>query len=234
MLWLITGASRGIGLAMTRHLIARGDEVVAVCRTLTAGLSATRARIISAIDLTAADAPARVAAALPLGTALDVLVHNAGAALPSRAGLEDLEADAMRREYEVNALAPLRLTQALLSRLRAGSRIAIVSSRAGSIGDNGSGGMYGYRMSKAAANMAGVSLARDLAPRGIAVVMLHPGMVRTDLLATASGGIPPAMTAGAALLEPDDVAPFLVARIDELAVATSGRFLTRSGDVLPW
>ena len=234
MLWLITGASRGIGLAMTRHLIARGDEVVAVCRTLTADLSATRARIIPDIDLTAADAPARVAAALPPGTALDVLVHNAGAALPSRAGLEDLEPDAMRREYEVNALAPLRLTQALLSRLRAGSRIAIVSSRAGSIGDNGSGGMYSYRMSKAAANMAGVSLARDLAPRGIAVVMLHPGMVRTDLLAAASGGIPPAMTAGAALLEPDDVAPFLVARIDELAVATSGRFLTRSGDVLPW
>jgi NAD(P)-dependent dehydrogenase (short-subunit alcohol dehydrogenase family) len=219
---------------MTRHLLARGDEVVAVCRTLTADLSATKARIVSAVDLTAADAPARVAAALPPSAALDVLVHNAGAALPSRAGLRDLEADAIRREYEVNALAPLRLTQALLPRLGTGSRVAIVSSRAGSIGDNGSGGMYGYRMSKAAANMAGVSLARDLAPRGIAVVLLHPGMVRTDLLAAASGGIPPAMTAGAPLLEPGEVAPLLVARIDELTVATSGRFLTRSGDVLPW
>jgi NAD(P)-dependent dehydrogenase (short-subunit alcohol dehydrogenase family) len=234
MLWVITGASRGIGLAMTRHLLARGDEVVAVCRTLTADLSATGARIISSVDLTTADAPALVAAALPPGAVLHAVVHNAGTALPSRTGLVDLEADAMRYEYDVNALAPLRLTQALLSRLGAGSRIAIISSRAGSIGDNGAGGLYGYRMSKAAANMAGVSLARDLAPRGISVVLLHPGMVRTDLLAAASGGIAPAMTAGVLLLEPDDVAPMLVARIDELTVATSGRFLTRTGEVLPW
>ena len=92
----------------------------------------------------------------------------------------------------------------------------------GSIGDNTSGGYYGYRMSKAALNAAGVSLARDLAPRGIAVAILHPGAVRTG------------MTGGQGNLEPDESASGLLRRIDELQLATSGRFLHQTGDVLPW
>lgn len=92
----------------------------------------------------------------------------------------------------------------------------------GSIGDNSSGGQYGYRMSKAALNAAGVSLAHDLKPRGIAVVILHPGAVRTG------------MTGGRGMIEAEESARGLLKRIDELRIETTGRFLHQNGDVLPW
>jgi NAD(P)-dependent dehydrogenase (short-subunit alcohol dehydrogenase family) len=92
----------------------------------------------------------------------------------------------------------------------------------GSIDDNNSGGMYGYRMSKAAVNIAGVSLARDLAPRGIAVALLHPGFVRTE------------MTGGRGNVDPPEAARGLIARIDELTLETSGGFWHASGKRLPW
>ena len=91
-----------------------------------------------------------------------------------------------------------------------------------SIGDNGSGGYYGYRMSKAALNAAGMSLARDLRGAGVAVAILHPGPVRTD------------MTGGAGNIEPDDAAKQLVDRIDALKLETTGTFWHANGEVLPW
>ena len=81
----------------------------------------------------------------------------------------------------MNAIAPLRVAQALRPTLQAGSKIAVITSRMGSMGDNGSGGAYGYRMSKAAVNAVGVSLARDLARAGVAVAILHPGYVQTEM-----------------------------------------------------
>jgi NAD(P)-dependent dehydrogenase (short-subunit alcohol dehydrogenase family) len=92
----------------------------------------------------------------------------------------------------------------------------------GSIGDNGSGGSYGYRMSKAALNAAGVSLARDLAGAGVAVAILHPGYVRTDM--TGNHGNVDAETSAAQLVD----------RIDALTLATSGTFWHANGEVLPW
>lgn len=100
--------------------------------------------------------------------------------------------------------------------------VALVSSRMGSIGDNGSGGFYGYRMSKAALNAAGVSLAHDLKPAGISVVILHPGAVRTD------------MTGGQGAIDTDAAAHGLLQRIDELELQATGRFLHENGTVLPW
>jgi len=120
----------------------------------------------------------------------------------------------------LRALVPL--TRALLPRLRSGAKVALVSSRMGSIGDNGSGGYYGYRMSKAALNAAGVSLAHDLKAEGIAVVILHPGAVRTG------------MTGGQGSIEPDTAASGLLQRIDELELGTTGRFLHADGTALPW
>lgn len=86
-------------------------------------------------------------------------------------------------QFQVNAMAPLFVTRALLRRLRAGAKVALVSSGMGSIGDSGAGGFYGDRMSKAALDAAGVSLAHDLKAAGIAVVVLHPGAVRTGIAA---------------------------------------------------
>jgi NAD(P)-dependent dehydrogenase (short-subunit alcohol dehydrogenase family) len=229
--WVITGAARGIGLAMVRALRARGDSVVAACRRGTPELAGSGARVVEDIDVAHDAGASRLASALA-GASIDVLVHNAGIARP--AGLGELDLAHMREEYEVNALGPLRVTRALLPGLGAGAKIAVITSRAGSIGDNASGGLYGYRMSKAAVNMAGVSLARDLAPRGIAVLLLHPGMVSTDMLATAFGGLTEAMRANPLVFEADEIAPQLLARIDELTLETSGRFLHRDGQLLPW
>lgn len=217
--WVVTGANRGIGLEMCRQLAARGDEVLAVCRTPSKELSALKVRVVDGVDVTADAAASSIEAALGAAR-IDVLVNNAGVLVPG--GLDALDADAMRKQYEVNAIAPLRLTKALLPKLGAGAKVALVSSRAGSIGDNGSGGLYGYRMSKAALNMAGVSLARDLAPKGVHVAILHPGFIRTE------------MTGGMGNDDPPVAAKGLIARIDELDASRSGRFFHANGEELPW
>jgi NAD(P)-dependent dehydrogenase (short-subunit alcohol dehydrogenase family) len=154
------------------------------------------------------------------GTKIDLLVNNAG--IMTREGLDGLDPAHVRSAIEVNAIGPLLMTYALLPLLRSGSKIAMITSLMGSMGDNGSGGYYGYRMSKAALNAAGVSLARDLAGRGIAVVLLHPGFVRTD------------MTGDRGSVSPDESVAGMLARLDELTLETSGRLLRFSGEMLPW
>jgi NAD(P)-dependent dehydrogenase (short-subunit alcohol dehydrogenase family) len=149
-----------------------------------------------------------------------VLVCNAGVLRPE--SLDALDFEGERLQFETNALGPLRVVSALLPRLGAGSKIGLVSSKAGSIGDGPSGGTYGYRMSKAALNMAGANLAYELATRGIHVVVLHPGFVRTE------------MTGGAGNVDPDAAAAGLIARIDELDAERSGRFFHADGSEIPW
>jgi NAD(P)-dependent dehydrogenase (short-subunit alcohol dehydrogenase family) len=219
--WLVTGANRGIGLELCRQVSERGDEVIAVCRSASKELEALgpSVRVVSGVDVASDDAGDALLRATE-GKRLDVLLHNAGVLVPE--SLDSLDAAQIRRQFEVNALSPLRLTKALLPRLGEGSKVALVSSRAGSIGDNGSGGMYGYRMSKAALNMAGVSLARDLAERGILVALLHPGFIRTG------------MTGGAGNDDPPVAARGLLARIDELTKERSGRFFHANGEELPF
>ena len=219
--WVVTGANRGIGLEMCRQLKQRGDEVVAACRTSSPELDALGVHVVGGVEMTSDAAAKAIDAALgDASKRIDVLLHNAGILLPD--ALEMLDFEAIKKQLDVNALGPLRLTKGLLSRLGKGSKVALVSSRAGSIGDNGSGGLYGYRMSKAALNMAGVSLARDLAPKKIMVVLLHPGFIRTGMTGGAGNDDPPAAAKG------------LIARIDELTAATSGKFFHANGEELPW
>lgn len=217
--WVVTGANRGIGLEMCRQLKARGEDVFAACRTTSPELDALGVTVVPGVEMASDDGATKIAAALG-DKRIDVLLNNAGVLVPD--ALEALDFDAMKTQYEVNALGPLRLTKGLLSRLGKGSKVALVSSRAGSIGDNGSGGLYGYRMSKAALNMAGMSMARDLAPRGITVVMLHPGFIRTG------------MTGGNGNDDPPVAAKGLIARIDAATPAQSGKFFHANGDELPW
>jgi NAD(P)-dependent dehydrogenase (short-subunit alcohol dehydrogenase family) len=216
---LVTGANRGIGLALCRQLRDRGHQVIAACRRASGELRALGVRVEEGVDVASDEAVAALAGRLG-DVRLDLLIHNAGVLESNR--LDDLDLGSVRRQFEVNALGPLRLTRALLGHLAGGAKIAIVTSRMGSIGDNTSGGAYGYRMSKAAVNMAGVSLARDLAPRGISVAILHPGYVRTD------------MTGQHGNVDPEESARGLLARIDELTPETSGGFWHASGERLPW
>ncbi|MET0591692.1 MAG: SDR family oxidoreductase [Polyangiaceae bacterium] len=216
---LVTGANRGIGLELCRIFRARGDSVIAVCRQPSAELEKLGVRAFGGVDVTNDGSIDELARALE-GTKLDIVVHNAGI-LRSEA-LGSIDYRSLREQLETNAVAPLRLTERLLPLLAPAAKLALMTSRMGSIADNSSGSMYGYRMSKAALNMAGASLALDLKPRGTAVVILHPGYVRTE------------MTGGHGNIEPKDAAAQLVQRIDELTLATTGRFLHANGEVLPW
>ena len=216
---VVTGANRGIGLELARQLNARGASVVAVCRKRSPQLDGLGVRVESGIDVTEPATWSKLAERLARDD-IDLLIQNAGILLAD--SLEDVELDKVRAQLELNAIAPLFLTRALAPRLRAGAKVALITSRMGSIGDNGSGGYYGYRMSKAALNAAGVSLAHDLKPRGVAVIILHPGAVRTE------------MSRGHGMIEPDESARGLLQRIDELRLETTGRFLHQNGEVLPW
>ncbi len=216
---LVTGANRGIGLELCRQLKGRGDEVIAACRRVSADLGRLGTKTIDSVDVATADGVAQLAAGLD-GQRLDVLVHNAG--ILRRDRLDSLNYDDMLEQFRVNALGPLRVTEALLDNLASGARIAIVTSRMGSMADNGSGGYYGYRVSKAAVNMIGLSLARDLESRGIATALLHPGMVATEM--TGGQGIPV-----------DESARGLIGRIDAMSLANSGSFWHAPDDAeLPW
>ena len=217
---LVTGANRGIGLEYCRQLKARGDQVVAVCRQATPELEALGVRIEEGIELTEEVAIADLVARLD-GLALDAVILNAG--VLQSMGLEDLDPEGIRRQFEVNALAPLLLARALVRQMPRGSKLALMTSRMGSIDDNSSGGSYGYRMSKVALNIAGKSLAIDLAPRGIAVAILHPGLVRTRMINFNPSGI-----------EPEQAVQGLLARIDALTLETSGGFWHSNGERLPW
>lgn len=217
---LVTGANRGIGLALCRLLRDRGEQVVAVCRAPSAELEALGARIEAGLDLSEPDSPAALLERLA-GLALDGVILNAG--ILESSGLENLDAEDVRRQFEVNALAPLRLARALIGSMGQGAKLALITSRMGSIADNGSGGYYGYRMSKAALNMAGRSLAIDLRPRGIAVAILHPGLVSTRMVGFTPQGV-----------SPEQAARGLLERIDALSLESSGSFWHANGELLPW
>ena len=216
---LITGANRGIGLELTRQLKARGDQVIAVCRMPSPELEALGVRVESGVDVGTAESLAELAKRLK-GVEIDVLINNAG--ILRGDSLDRMNFAAVEEQLEVNAVGPLRVTTALLSLLGKGGKVVIVTSRMGSMADNGSGGYYGYRMSKAAVNAAGVSLARDLAGRGIAVLLVHPGMVATEM--TGRNGI-----------KPEESVRGIVQRIDALTLENTGRFLhAGTGEELPW
>ena len=217
---LVTGANRGIGLEYCRQLHQRGDDVIAVCRQSSDELTQLDVRIESGIDLSC-ETDQSVLLKRLAGVALEGVILNAG--ILQTFGLDDLDPEGIRRQFEVNALAPLVLARALLNNMSSGGKIALMTSRMGSIDDNTSGGSYGYRMSKVALNMAGKSLAVDLKPRGIAVAILHPGLVRTRMIQFNPLGI-----------TPEESVRGLLERLDGLTLETTGTFWHANGDVLPW
>ena len=215
---LVTGSNRGIGLQLCTQFTARGDDVIAVCRSAGDDLSRLGARIIENTDVSDDDSVKRLKDTLG-EQRIDILVNNAGILRQDKLG--ELDYDEMSEQFRVNALGPLRVTEALLDNLRKGSKVIIITSRVGSIEDNSSGGFYGYRASKTAVNQIGTNLRHELLPRGIAVALLHPGLVATEL--TGGRGI-----------NPEESARGLVQRIDELNLGNSGGFWHAEGYALPW
>ncbi|MBE9008979.1 SDR family oxidoreductase [Pseudanabaenaceae cyanobacterium LEGE 13415] len=218
--YLITGANRGIGYEYCRQLKARGETAIAVCRSASEELQQLGIQVETGIDITSEASVSELCDRLN-GISIDVLINNAG--IIQRVTLENLDFDSIREQFEVNALGALRVTHALLSKLKAGSKIVLMTSRMGSIADNTSGSSYGYRMSKVALSMAGKSLAHDLKPRGIPVAILHPGLVQTRMTNFTAGGI-----------TPEQSVKGLLDRINELTLENTGTFWHANGEILPW
>ncbi|NET46314.1 SDR family oxidoreductase [Okeania sp. SIO2B3] len=218
--YLITGTNRGIGKELCKQVHSKGDKVIAVCRQSDGELENLGISVETGVDITSEKDVANLVNRLQR-VKLDVLINNAGIVERERNYLDDLDFDSIRRQFEVNAIGTLRLTHALLPLMESGSKIAIITSRMGSIDDNTSGSSYGYRMSKVAVSMAGKSLSVDLKPQGISVAILHPGLISTRM--TNFTGIPPAQAA-----------ENLLARIDELNLENTGTFWHAKGEILPW
>ena len=219
---LVTGANRGIGLEMCRQCKARGDAVIAVCRKRSNELEALDVEIVDSVDVRQLADLEVLRKALD-GRRIDILMNVAG--VLSNQSLGEIDAQALEQihlQLDTNAIAPLLVTQALMGLIPEGGKVGILTSRMGSIADNDSGGRYGYRMSKAAVNAAGKSLAVDLKPRGISVALLHPGFVRTD------------MTGHQGMIDADESVRGLLARMDELTLENSGSFWHQNGEILPW
>ena len=216
--YLVTGANRGIGLEYCRQIKKRGDNVIAVCRSVSDELKDLDIQTETDIDITSDSSVAQLVKKLD-GKTLDVLINNAG--IIERVSLNNLDFDSIRRQFEVNAVGPLRLTQALLNNLKSGSKVIMMTSRMGSIDDNTSGGSYGYRMSKVALSMAGKSLSEDLKSKDIPVAILHPGLVQTRM--TGFSGI-----------TTEESVKGLLARVDELNMENTGTFWHSNGEILPW
>ena len=218
--FLVTGSNRGIGLELCKQIFERGDEVIATCRKASSELNNLGVRIEEDIDISSEDSITNLRKKLS-GVNLDCLIHNAG--IYEFNSIDNFDRESIIRQFVVNALSPLYMTKSLKDLLKKSSKIAFVTSRMGSIGDNSSGSSYGYRMSKVALSMAAKSLSRDLLKEDIYVAILHPGLVRTRMTGFTKNGI-----------STEESANGLLKRIDSLDENNTGTFWHANGDILPW
>ncbi len=216
---VVTGSNRGIGLSFCKLLSQMGYEVLALCRKSSPELEKLGVTIEEGIDVTDEKKLGDVARKHQ-GKTVDLLLNNAG--IMDRISIDGFDWKSMQHQFEINTLGPLKVTEAFLPLMSKGSKIGMITSRMGSIGDNTSGGSYGYRISKAGLNIASRSLAHDLKEKGIAVAVLHPGYVQTRMVDF--GGD----------IDSDTAAKRLLKRIDELTLDTSGSFWHSNGEILPW
>lgn len=216
---VIIGANRGIGLALAQQYTKRGDNVIATCRNTSNELSQLSCTIIENIDISDDALSETIATQIPVNH-IDILIHNSG--ILQSDTIDTINLDSMREHFEVNSLGPLRTILGLQSKLGAGSKVGIVSSRVGSIDDNESSNNYAYRVSKTAVNMIGKCLSIDFKDKAIALALLHPGYVQTE------------MTNSRGLINTHDSAAGLIKQMDELTLNTSGIFVHTNGEKLPW
>ena len=222
---LITGANRGIGLEFARQYAEAGYRVHAACRTPGSAdaLASLGERVtLHALDVTDHGRIEALAAGLK-NEAIDILINNAGI-YGDQQELGKIDYAAWEEVMRVNTLAPLKMAECFLPHLEAGKMkmIASLTSRMGSIADNNAGGVYIYRSSKAALNAAARSLALDLAPRGITVIVFHPGWVKTDM-----GG-------AGALIDAETSVSGMRAVIAGAGPKATGRFFNYDGAEVPW
>ena len=227
---LITGANRGLGLEFATQLLDAGWQVTACCRAPQQAqeLHALAARHAGRIEVQAlavddavalADLPARLGALRHL----DLLINNAGV-LVSGERFGNVRSDDLARSFAINASAPLLLTQALAPLLEHAhaAKVLCISSQLGSIAQASTFRTVSYAMSKAALDMAARRLAAVLGPRGITVLVMHPGWVRTDMGGASAPLLPRAAVTG------------MLAVLARATPAQGGHFYAYDGTELPW
>jgi NAD(P)-dependent dehydrogenase (short-subunit alcohol dehydrogenase family) len=227
---LLTGANRGLGLEFARQYAAAGWQVLACCRSPAAAqdlndLAEACAGSVRVLALDVRDHPAVATLAAELGPQpIDLLLNNAGVYGPTRMVVGHIDYAAWADVLAVNTLAPMRLVECFTEHVARSERklIACLSSAMGSISGNSSGRHYLYRSSKAALNAVVRSLSIDLHDRGIIVVALHPGWVKTDM-----GGAD-------ADLEIPVAVRHVIGLLDRLRPEDSGKFLNHDGSAIPW
>jgi short-subunit dehydrogenase len=217
---LVTGANRGLGLALSRQLAAENYDIIALCRQSSSELRDLNSIIIENVDV-AQITPTQISELTKYK--LDLVIHNAGIGLQDT--INTLDFVTIENHFRTNAYAPLALTLALMPCFKKGAKVALISSRLASIKDNNSSGSYAYRASKAALNMIGKNLSIDLKSNNVSVAILSPGMVDTDMLRALG------ITTGA---DPNAVAKKLLKLIDNLTLENSGTFWHIDGAVMPW
>lgn len=217
---LVIGASRGIGLEFCKQLQKQKHQVYATCRNKSPELLKFCTKCFENIDVANESSLQELADNFPLPS-IDLLIHNAG--ILEKDAFPDFNYPAMEKQFQINTLGPLKAINAFLPLLKKGSKIAVVSSRAGSIASKLKGGkLYGYRVSKCALNMALKCLSFDLMPKEICLAILHPGYVNTD------------MTNHQAKISPAESVKGMLDRIQEMDLSSTGVFWNYSGDILPW
>jgi NAD(P)-dependent dehydrogenase (short-subunit alcohol dehydrogenase family) len=221
---LITGANRGIGLALARKFSKEGYDVIGTARKPDAAteLKKTGARILQ-LDVANQSSVDAMAAELE-DTPIDIVINNAGIAGHSAPNLADLKVDYLSPVLNVNTLGPLRVTQALIDNVMASDRKLVVniSSMMGSMELNTFGCCLGYRASKAALNSITVTLAVNYKDEDIAFVTMHPGYVQTD------------MNEGRGEISPMKSAAGIFRVIEGLDKSDSGKFYDNDGNAMPW
>lgn len=220
---LVTGASRGIGLEFARQYTADKAEVIACCRNpAKAGELKAQGVKVMELDVGSPESAARLAAALK-SKPIDIIINNAGVYGPKNQSAIESDYEGFLETFRINSVGPLMVSQALRANLLAGhdKKLAVITSKMGSISDS-SGGVLAYRASKAAVNMIFHGVAKSWARDGVAVGILHPGWVKTDM-----GGPD-------ALIEVEESVRGLKARIAELSLANSGRYLDYKGAEISW
>jgi NAD(P)-dependent dehydrogenase (short-subunit alcohol dehydrogenase family) len=225
---VISGANRGLGLGFVRHYLAQGHHVWACCRdpeqaTALHDLTCNHLHLVR-WDVSTDDAP-QCATNDQLPNSIDLLINNAGIYGPGKQGqtLEGVTVATMSEVFNVDAIGPLRVVQTLLPRLRQGHAvIANISSKMGSVSDNGSGGTYAYRAAKSALIIISKSMSVDLAGDGIHVITLHPGWVQTDM--TQQTGLIDVTTSVAGMTR-------VIAQADQYE---AGAFIAYDGQIVPF
>ena len=227
---LVTGANRGIGLEMVKIAVSKRWQVFACCRnphtadklnevaTMSGGL--VNVKIVDVTDR----AQIQALAYELRNECIDILINNAGIYGETNGSLGEFSDADWLNTFQINTIAPLRMAEAFVDPVACSQKklIATMSSKMGSMDDNGSGGCYVYRSSKAAVNAVVKSLSIDLKPKGITCVALHPGWVKTDM-----GGPNAEITTRQCVTQLFNI-------LENCTTKDSGKFIDVDGNEVPW